>query len=192
MHLRTFALAAPIALGLGLAACDSRDYEAEITALQSDLESARSELQTAQGENEQLKTQMEELQAQAEQAGGAGEQAGGAIEGDLNRIVENANAALTSLTQLETQAPDADISGLRENVNQIMEAAQATAEQAGVQLQEAVQPAAGPEGQQEPGAGGQGGDQPEPAAGPAEQDSEGAQEPARSDQPAQQGGQQQQ
>jgi chromosome segregation ATPase len=202
MHLRTLAFAAPIALGLGLAACDSRDYEAEIAALQSDLESARSELQTAQGENEQLKTQMEELQAQAEQSGGAGQEAGGAIEGDLNRIVENANAALTSLTALETQAPDADISGLRENVNQIMQAAQATAEQAGVQLQEAVQPAAGPEGQEEPAAGGQGeqsgqqqepaaGDQPEPAAGPAEQDSESAQEPAR-DQPAQQGGQQQQ
>lgn len=190
MQLRRLAFAAPIALGLGVAACDSRDYEAEISALQSDLESARSELETAQGENEQLKTQVEELQAQAEPAGGAGEQAGGAIEGDLNRIVENASAALTSLTELETQAPDADVSGLRENLNQIMEAAQATAEQAGVQLQEAVQPAAGPEGQQEPAAGGQG-DQPEPAAGPAEQGSEGAQEPAAGGQPEQQGGQQQ-
>jgi chromosome segregation ATPase len=178
MHVRKLAFAAPIAFGLGLAACDSRDYEAEISALQSDLESARSELETAQGENEQLRTRVEELQAQAEQAGGPGEQAGGAIEGDLNRIVENANAALTSLTELETQAPDADISGLRENVNQIMEAAQATAEQAGVQLQ-AVEPAAGPEGQQqEPAASGQGG------SGPA-------QEPAAGGQPEQQGGQQQ-
>jgi multidrug resistance efflux pump len=191
MHVRKLAFAAPIAFGLGLAACDSRDYEAEISALQSDLESARGELETAQGENEQLRTQMEELQARAEPVGGAGGQAGGAIEGDLNRIVENANAALTSLTELEAQAPDADISGLRENVNQIMEAAQATAEQAGVQLEEAVQPAAGPEGQQEPAAGGQG-DQPEPAAGPAEQGSEGAQEPAAGGQPEQQGGQQQQ
>jgi chromosome segregation ATPase len=191
MQLRRLAFAAPIALGLGVAACDSRDYEAEILALQSDLESARGELETAQGENEQLRTQMEELQARAEPVGGAGGQAGGAIEGDLNRIVENANAALTSLTELEAQAPDADISGLRENVNQIMEAAQATAEQAGVQLEEAVQPAAGPEGQQEPAAGGQG-DQPEPAAGPAEQGSEGAQEPAAGGQPEQQGGQQQQ
>jgi chromosome segregation ATPase len=191
MQLRRLAFAAPIALGLGVAACDSRDYEAEISALQSDLESARGELETAQGENEQLRTQVEELQTQAEQPGGAGEQAGGAIEGDLNRIVENANAALTSLTELEARAPDADISGLRENVNQIMEAAQATAEQAGVQLEEAVQPAAGPEGQQEPAAGGQG-EQPEPGAGPAEQGSEGAQEPAAGGQPEQPGGQQQQ
>jgi hypothetical protein len=214
MQLRQLAFAAPIALGLGVAACDSRDYEGELAALQSDLESARSELQTAQSENEQLKTQMEELQGQAGQSGGVSEEARTEIEGDLNGIVENASVALANLTQLEAQAPDADISGLRENVNQIIESARATAEQVGVQLQEPaagaaaegeqqggeqVEPAAGPDDQQsqqqEPAAGGQGeqsgsGGQPEPAAGPAEQDSESAQEPAAGGQPEE--GQQQQ
>ena len=57
IHLAAATIAA--ASMLAVAACDSRDYEAEIATLEGDLQNARSE-------NEQLQTQLSELQAQAE------------------------------------------------------------------------------------------------------------------------------
>ena len=65
--MRTPLLAGAAALLLGLAACDSRDYEAEIAELNSQLEQAQSELQQAMSENEELSGQIAELEAGAGQ-----------------------------------------------------------------------------------------------------------------------------
>lgn len=174
MKLRRLAFLPPIALAMMLASCDSRDYEAELAALQSDLESARSELQTAQSDNERLTGEMDELRAQSEQAGGMDEEASAAVQSELNTIIENASATLANLSQVEAQAEGADVGGVRENVEQIIQAAQATAQELGLEVQEGQpEPAAGPADQQpDPAAGAEGEEQPEPAAGPAEQEGE--------------------
>lgn len=163
MKLRRLAFLPPVALGLMLAACDSRDYEAELAALQTDLESARGELEAAQSENEQMTTEMEELTAQAEQAGGLSEEASTAVQGELNTIIENASTALVNLTQVEAQAEGADVSGLRESVQQILQSAETTAQELGLEVEAASE---GQEGQPQPAAGPTDQQQEEPAAAP--------------------------
>jgi chromosome segregation ATPase len=180
MGLRTFAVLPPLVLALGLAACDSRDYEAEIATLQTDLESARAELEEAQSQNEQLTTQMEELRTQAEQAGQAGGDTAALepVQSEFNAIVEKASVSLANLTQLEAQ-PDApaELGDLRQNMQDIMQSVQTVAGELGLEL--APAPAAGPE---------QGGAaqeaQPETEAQPTEAQPTGEGEQA--EQPAQQ------
>jgi hypothetical protein len=165
MSLRTFAVLPPLVLALGLAACDSRDYEAEIATLQGDLESARAELEEAQGQNEQLTTQMEELQAQAEQAGTGDPAALEPVQSEFNAIIEKASTSLANVTELEAQ-PDApaELGDLRQNMQDIMQSVQTVAGELGLE----VAPAAGPEqggaaseAQPETGAQPQTGEQPE-------------------------------
>ncbi|MCE3248147.1 MAG: hypothetical protein K0R41_1972, partial [Geminicoccaceae bacterium] len=52
MLIRPLSLAVPLALSLGLVACDSRDYDAEITDLQTQLEQAQTELEAQRTENQ--------------------------------------------------------------------------------------------------------------------------------------------
>ena len=167
MSLRSLAMLPPLALALGLAACDSRDYEAEIAKLQSDLESARTELQEAQSQNEQLTSQMEEQRAQAEQSA-ADPAALQPVQGELAAIVEKASVSLASLTEIESQPnPPEDLGALRQNMQDIMRSVETAASELGLEM--APAPAAGPEqGGAAPGA------QPEPEAQPAQPGAEGA------------------
>jgi multidrug resistance efflux pump len=177
MSLRTFAVLPPLVLALGLAACDSRDYEAEIATLQGDLESARAELEEAQGQNEQLTTQMEELQAQAEQPATGDSAALEPVQSEFNAIVEKASVSLANLTELEAQ-PDApaELGDLRQNLQDIMQSVQTAASGLGLEL--APAPAAGPE---------QGGAAPEAQPETGAQPQTGAQpEGEQPEQPAQQ------
>lgn len=144
---------------LALAACDSRDYEAEIATLQSDLESAQSE-------NEQLQTQLEELQAQAEAQPGLEEGAVENVQTQLNNVVQTA-----AQTFERASGGNADPEALRADMQLIVQSTQAAAEGLGVELETvALDTDAGPtEGT------------PEPAAGPDTQQQEA---PAQEEQPA--------
>ena len=51
MAIKSLTIVLPVALSFGLAACDSRDYEAELAELQTQLGDATSELETVRGEN---------------------------------------------------------------------------------------------------------------------------------------------
>jgi hypothetical protein len=182
MGLRTFAVLPPLVLALGLAACDSRDYEAEIATLQTDLESARADLEEAQSQNEQLTTQMEELQAQAEQPGTGDPAALEPVQSEFNTIVEKASVSLANLTELEAQ-PDApaELGDLKQNLQDIMQSVQTAASGLGLELTPA--PAAGPE---QGGAAPQGGAQPETEAQPSGQGETGQGQGEQPEQPAQQ------
>jgi multidrug resistance efflux pump len=144
MRLRTFAVLPPLVLALGLAACDSRDYEGEIATLQGDLDTARTELEEAQSQNEQLTTEVEELRAQSEQAGTGDPAALEPVQSEFNAIVEKASVSLANLTQLEAQ-PDApaELGDLRQNMQDIMQSVQTVAGELGLEV--APAPAAGPE-----------------------------------------------
>lgn len=173
------ALSLPLVGLLALAACDSRDYEAEMGELQTQLDQARSELEAARAENQTLSGEMEEMQTQmgeaTEAAGAAGGEALGEIEAQLNTVAQSASRSLEQLDQLaesgEQNVADA-ASGIREDLQAIVQSVHAAATSLGVQVESAVEggitPAAGPA----PDAGAT---QEEPAATEAE---EGEEQPA--------------
>jgi chromosome segregation ATPase len=182
---------------LGMAACDSRDYEAEIASLQGDLESARTE-------NEQMKTELDELRSQAEAQPAVPEGARETAQTELNTAVQTAASTFERIgTMSEEPAAPAEqrteeLGTLREDMQKIVQSVQAAAEGLGLKLETVAmdtdagategtpEPAAGPETQQPPA-----GQQQEPAAQgqqPAGQQQEqpaGQQEQPAGQQPAQ-------
>jgi chromosome segregation ATPase len=188
MTIRVAAATLAAASLMAIAACDSRDYEAEIATLESDLQSARSE-------NEQMQTQLDELRAQAEAQpeAQAGAQGGAMPEGgmenvknELNNVVQTAATTFKEIGSM-TEEPDAPaeqrteaLGGLREGMQKIVQSTQAAAENLGIELETVAldTDADATEGTAT---------QPEPAAGPADQPAQGgAEEPAAgaTDQPA--------
>ena len=168
MAIRPLTMVLPLALSLGLAACDSRDYEAELAELQGQLGDATSELETLRGENETMSTEMAELRTQAEgaavAAGSLGEEAVEAVRGQLETALEKASQTVDRLAALERD-PDAPaetrteaVSVLRTEVQDIVDSVQAAATELGLELQAGVEPAAGAaQDQAEPAAGGEAG-----------------------------------
>ena len=174
MAIRPLTILLPGALALSLAACDSRDYEAELAELQTQLGDANTSLETMQGENETLRTEMEELRAQAEEgaagAGSMGEEAAETVRSELESALEKASQTVDRLAALERD-PEAPaetrteaVSVLRTEVQDIVDSVQTAAAELGLELQAGVEPAAGAEEQEA-----------EPAAG---------EEPAQTDEPA--------
>jgi chromosome segregation ATPase len=184
MTIRVAAATLAAASLMAIAACDSRDYEAEIATLESDLQSARSE-------NEQMQTQLDELRAQAEaqpeaQAGAMPEGGMENVKTELNNVVQTAATTFKEIGSM-TEEPDAPaeqrteaLGGLREGMQKIVQSTQAAAENLGIELETVAldTDADATEGTAT---------QPEPAAGPADQPAQGgAEEPAAgaTDQPA--------
>jgi chromosome segregation ATPase len=154
MSIRPLTLVLPLALTFGLAACDSRDYEAEIADLQTQLGDATSELEAARGENESLNTELEQLRTQAEQAGEAavsvGEDAAQQVQTQLETALEKASQTAERLAALERE-PDAPadkrteaVGILRSDVQEIVASLEAAAGELGIELQAGPEPAAGP------------------------------------------------
>jgi hypothetical protein len=153
---------------IAIAACDSRDYEAEIATLESDLQSARSE-------NEQMQTQLDELRAQAEAQPEGGMEN---VKTELNNVVQTAATTFKEIGSM-SEEPDAPaeqrteaLGALREDVQKIVQSTQAAAEDLGIELETVAldTDADATEGTAT---------QPEPAAGPADQPAQGgADEPA--------------
>jgi chromosome segregation ATPase len=154
MSIRPLTLVLPLALSLGVAACDSRDYDAEIAGLQGQLGDTTSELEATRSENESLKTQLEEVRAQSEQAGdaaaGLGEVAAAKIRDQLSSAMEKASLTAERLGALEAE-PDAPadqrteaVGVLRTDVQDIVASLEAAASELGIELQAAPEPAAGP------------------------------------------------
>lgn len=176
MKIRVPAMALAAASLIAVAGCDSRDYEAELATLQTDLESAQSE-------NEQMQTELEELRAQS----------GTMPEGGLETATTELNTAVqTAATTFErmgsmTEEPDAPaeqrteaLGVLREDMQKIVQSVQAAAQGLGIELETVAMDtdAGASEGQPEPAAGPADQPQDEPAATPEQPPAEGAQEPA--------------
>ena len=176
MTIRPFAVIVPAALALSLAACDSRDYEAEIAELQTQLGDASTSVETMQAENETLRTELEELRAQAEEAtagaGSMGEEVAETVRSELESALEKASQTVDRLAALERD-PEAPaetrteaVGVLRSEVQEIVDSVQTAAAELGLELQAGVEPAAGPaatEEQAEPAAGEEAGQTEEPA-----------------------------
>jgi hypothetical protein len=151
MNLRSLALVSPLVLVLGLAACDDRDYEAELAAMQEELAMARNELQAVQAENERLSAELEEAQAQPEAdpavaANGAPPADGAppmeAVQAELVLLAERATLALAGLNLLEEEA-QVDASEVRQNLEEVVQLAESMV--AGVMMEAPPpEPAAGP------------------------------------------------
>jgi molecular chaperone GrpE (heat shock protein) len=147
---RTHIAVATMATSLLLvAACDNRDYEAEIATLQNDLETTRSE-------NEQMQTELEELRAQAEAQPAMEEGAIENVQTQLNNVVQTA-----AQTFERASGGDTDPQALRADMQLIVQSTQAAAEGLGVELETVAldtdsgptegtpEPAAGPDTQQQ-------------------------------------------
>ena len=150
---------------LALAACDSRDYEAEIATLEGDLESARSE-------NEQMQTELEDLRAQAEGQPAMEEGAVENAQSQLNTVLQTAAQTFERAGSAEQGASaDQGTEAVRADMQLIVQSVQAAAEDLGLELETVAldtdagategmpEPAAGPDTQQEE----------QPAASPEEQ-----------------------
>lgn len=131
MNIRVAATALAIAPLLAIASCDSRDYEAEIAALETDVQSAR-------GEADQMRTEIEELRAQPDALPeGAIEN----VQAELNNIMQTASATFAqmgTMTQEPDAAPDqrAEALGvLREDMQKIVQSVQAAATDLGIELE---------------------------------------------------------
>jgi multidrug resistance efflux pump len=166
MSMRPLTLMLPVALAFGLVACDSRDYEGEITGLQGQLEEAQAELETQRAENQTLTGEVEELRAQAGPTAAGGE-VSDQVRAQLETAMEKATQTAERLAALERD-PDAPaetrseaVGLLRTDVQEIAAAVDAAATELGIELQQAAategggepqqpEPAAGPEGEQEP------------------------------------------
>lgn len=173
MKIRVAAAILATASLIAIAACDSRDYEAEIATLQSDLQSARSE-------NEQMQTQLDELRTQAEaqpetQAGAMPEGELENVQTELNNVVQTAAATFEQMGSM-TEASDVPaeqhteaLGVLRQDMQKIVQSVQAAADQLGIELETVAMDTDGDamEGTAT---------QPEPAAGPADQPAPGAPE----------------
>jgi chromosome segregation ATPase len=165
MAIRPLIIVLPLALGLGLAACDSRDYEAELAELQNQLNDATGELEGLRGENQSLSGEMAELRSQAEEtaaaAGQLSEEVAGKVRGELESVLEKASQTVDRLAALERD-PDAPadtrteaVAILRNEVQQIVNSVQTAAADLGLDLQPGPTPAAAPEPEQ-PAAGEEG------------------------------------
>jgi multidrug resistance efflux pump len=160
MLIRPLTVVVPLALSLGLVACDSRDYEAEITDLQTQLEQAQNELEAQRTENQTLTGEMDELRAQAEQAPGAAMAGGEVPEGVRDQLTtahEKASLTAERLAALERD-PDAPpearteaVNVLRTDVEDVVAAIESAASELGMELEAGPAPAAGPA--EEPAAG---------------------------------------
>jgi multidrug resistance efflux pump len=173
MKIRVAAATLAAASLLAISACDSRDYEAEIAALQSDLQRAKSE-------NEQMQTELDGLRTQAEQSlpDGALEN----VQTELNKVVQTAATTFEQMGAM-TSEPDAPaersteaLGGLRGDMQTIVQSVQAAAEDLGLELETVTMDtdADAMEGTPEPATG----TAEEPAATPEQQPAEGSQEPA--------------
>lgn len=186
MSIRLPAMAFAAASLIAVAACDSRDYEAEIATLQGDLESAQSE-------NEQMQTELEELRTQAEAMPEGGLEN---VQKELNNVVQTAATTFERMGSM-TEEPNAPaeqrteaLGMLREDMQKIVQSAQTAAKDLKLELETVAMDtdAGATEGQPAPAAGPAGAPQDEPAATPEQQPAEGAQEPAAegAEQPQQQ------
>jgi chromosome segregation ATPase len=183
MSMRQLTLVLPVALAFGLVACDSRDYEGEISELQGQLDEAQAELEAQRAENQTLTGEVEELRTQAEQpadtAAATGGEANDAVRAQLETARERASQTAERLAAIEAEpdAPAADrtaaIAILRTGAEEIVVAIDAAADQLGIELQRAAGTEGAGEGQAQPGVAQESqAQQPEPAAGP-----EGEQQP---------------
>jgi chromosome segregation ATPase len=172
MKIRVAAATLAAASLIAIAACDSRDYEAEIATLEGDLQSARSE-------NEQIQTQLDELRAEAEAQPEAMPEGGlENVRTELNNVVQTAATTFEQMGSM-TEEPDAPteqrteaLGVLREDMQKIVQSAQAAAENLGIELETVAMDtdADATEGTAT---------QPQPAAGPTDQPAQGgADEPA--------------
>jgi chromosome segregation ATPase len=148
---------------LAIAACDSRDYEAEIATLESDLQTSRSE-------SEQLQTELDGLRAQAEALPeGALEN----VQTELNNVVQTAATTFDRMGEM-TEEPDAPaeqrteaLTVLRQDLQTIVQSVQVAAQDLGLELETVTMDtdAGAMEGMPEPEpAAGSGTEQQEPAA----------------------------
>ena len=127
MKPRSVFLVSPLVVVLGLAACDSRDYETEVTELSEELSATQAKLDATTSENERLKTELEEMRAQTP-SDGAGDGAAGsegmapalseAVQGELEAMTEKLTVALANLSALETQPENGELSKVRENLQE--------------------------------------------------------------------------
>ena len=163
MLIRPLSLAVPLALSLGLVACDSRDYDAEITDLQTQLEQAQTELEAQRTENQTLTGEMDELRTQAEQAPGTATAEGGQVpeevRAQLATAMEKASLTAERLAALERD-PDAPaearteaVAVLKTDVEDIVVAIESAASELGMELEAAPAPAAGPAEEEATGGG---------------------------------------
>jgi hypothetical protein len=145
MNLRSLALVSPLVLVLGLAACDDRDYEAELAAMQEELALARNDLEAARAENERLTMELDEAQAGPETAaaGAAGGPPMEDLQAEVVLIAERASLALANLNLLEEQA-QVDAGEVRQNLEEIVQLSESVV--AGVMsgASPPPEPAAGP------------------------------------------------
>jgi multidrug resistance efflux pump len=141
---------------LFVAACDSRDYEAEIATLETDLQGARSE-------NEQMRTELDELRAQSEAQPGMAEGGLEDVQSQLNNVMQTAAGTFERMASM-TQQPDASpeqrteaLDLVRADMQVIVQSVRAAADNLGVELETVAmdtdagategtpEPAAGPE-----------------------------------------------
>lgn len=122
---------------LALSACDSRDYEGEISEIQTELQEAEAQLQEAVAENETLSGQMAEM----ESAGGDVPE--GAAQA-MNEIQVAAQRTYDRLGEM-VEEPDAPaeqmeqaITALREDVQGILDSLSLAGQELGVELEQAA------------------------------------------------------
>lgn len=114
---------------LAIAACDSRDYEGEIAALEGDL-------QTAQTENQQLQTELDGLRGQALPEGTLDD-----VQTELNNVVQTAATTFERMGEMtdESNAPAEQrteaVSTMREDMQTIVQSVQAAATDLGIELE---------------------------------------------------------
>jgi hypothetical protein len=122
MTIRLAAASLAAASLLAIAACDSRDYEAEIQTLQSDL-------QSAQTENQQLQTELDGLRSQSLPEGALDN-----VQTELNNVVQT---AATTFQQLGSQAGQEDeaLAAMRSDLQTIVQSVQAAASDLGLELE---------------------------------------------------------
>lgn len=129
MKIRVAAASLAAASLLAIAACDSRDYEAEIATLQSDL-------QTAQTENQQLQTELDGLRSQSLPEGALDN-----VQTELNNVVQTAATTFQQLGSMsqETGAQagqeDEALAAMRADLQVIVQSVQAAASDLGVELE---------------------------------------------------------
>jgi ElaB/YqjD/DUF883 family membrane-anchored ribosome-binding protein len=167
MAIRPLTILLPGALALSLVACDSRDYEAEMAEMETQLGQSNTALEEMREANQTLQTELEGLRAQSEEAtAGAGnlsEEAAETVRSELESALFTATQTVDRLAALERD-PEAPaetrteaVGVLREDVQGIVESVQTAAAELGLELQAAVEPAAGaaPEQEAQPATGGQ-------------------------------------